>query len=205
MNTFNLRKQFRIPVAARDLAALAPLGLLMRDWRRPDGSIYAVTTKALSAVSRKTYAGGAALIPAGSDISVARYSELVDGEQLWISPTEPAYRAVYAAWHSPPGLPPGFDVDHALSKALAIHLGYDFVRLTLVDKHANRSAGSSGEKLAVREGPPPAALARLPRDPLLYADPSDLAKLFHVSQGGATLGGVGAFQKKNGFIFGGRS
>lgn len=200
MNTYGLRHEFQIPIAVRGMVTLCELGILRTIQRRPDGSICAVGIKPLSAVFPH-FAGASTLLPTGSDISVTRYRELVDEEQLWICPKEKNYRGVFTAWYPRHALPAGYDVDHALSKALAIHLGYRYVRLTLVERKANRSAGSSGEKLALREGPPPSQLSQLERDPMLYADPSDLAKLFNVPHGNNILAGVAAFHRKNPFIF----
>lgn len=200
MNTFGLRMAFQIPIAVRDMATLSGLGFLRTIQQKSDGSICAAGIKPLSVIFSH-FAGGASLISAGADISVTRYKEIVDEEQLWICPEEEDYRGVFTAWHPRHALPTGYDVDHALSKALAIHLGYRYVRLTLVERKANRSAGSSGEKLGLRKGPSPAQLSQLARDPMLYADPSDLAKLFNVSHGNAILTGVADFQRRNSFIF----
>lgn len=200
MNTFGLRPEFQIPIAVHDETALRALGWLRTIRYAANGTIAAAGIKPLSTVFPR-FAGGAALISAGADISVMRYGELVDEEQLWISPKVADHRDVFIAWHPKHAIPSGFDVDHALSKALAIHLGYGYVRLTLVSISANRSAGSSGEKLGLRSGPPLAQLRLLPLEPVVYADPSDLTKLFNVSHGNTILAGVADFQRRNPFIF----
>src|ERR1700688_2065602 len=98
MNTFGLRKAFQIPIAARDIATLRGLGFLRTIQRKSDGSICAAGIKPLSMVFSH-FAGGASLISAGADISVARFKELIDEEQLWICPEEKDYRGVFTAWH----------------------------------------------------------------------------------------------------------
>lgn len=199
MNTFALREEFQIPIAVRDLKTLGQLGILTVD-RDDDGAVIAAVVKPLSTVFSQ-FSRGRSLIPEGSDISRLRYQEIVDGEQLWVRPEAKNYKVLFARWR-PGALTDGHDVDHGLSKALAMHLGYGYVRLTLVASHANRSAGSSGEKLALNKGPSKTQLKQLAADPILYADPSDLAKLFNVAQRNSILGGVADFQKNNAFIFG---
>ena len=108
---------------------------------------------------------------------------------------------MFATWRPGDDIPPGYDIDHGLGKAVAEHLGYRYVRLTLVKKTPNRSAGSSGEKLALQKGRSKSELSQLARDPILYADPSDLAKLFNVAHRTSHLPGVADFQDRNPFIF----
>jgi hypothetical protein len=199
MNTYGLRKEFLIPIAVRDEETLRWLGVSRAFRRQKDGSLSAIGIKPLSRRFAH-FAGGASLISTGPGM-VDRYKQIVDEEQLWICPKVSSYRDVFTAFRQTHKLPVGFDVDHALSKELAIHLGYRYVRLTLVEQGANRSAGSSGEKLALTKGPSPAHLRQFADEPILYADPSDLAKLFNVSHENAFLAGVADFQHDNRFIF----
>jgi hypothetical protein len=130
VNTYGLRKEFLIPIAVRNVETLRWLGVSRAFRQKEDGSISAIGIKPLSQRFAH-FAGGASLISGAPDM-VDRYRQIVDEEQLWICPEVTSYRDVFTAFQQAHKLPAGFDVDHALSKELAIHLRYPYVRLTLV-------------------------------------------------------------------------
>jgi hypothetical protein len=199
--TFGLPASLHVPVAARDVEAVADqVGVLIAQLRGRDGR-----ANALKVRTRR--------IPVNSDDA-----------SLWRQPEAPAYRAAlypeYQLWvHvdywgyrgawvrlGMPELAPGIVLDHVANRRATRERGmlHPLIRLCPVSAATNSNAGhrqgSEGlETEWMRK------LRSLPEDqreswtknfatPIVYADPADLTKMLDVAPGTDTLDGVRDFQ-----------
>ncbi|MDI1437714.1 hypothetical protein [Polyangium sorediatum] len=94
--------------------------------------------------------------------------------QVWVRPTYADYRDAWIRVFTYIADPANMDVDHIYNKARAQVVGYDYVRLFLVEKGVNRNHGRV-ERLLVRVSLAP---GRLTRDPdIAYATNWNIAKI----------------------------
>ena len=169
----------RVPVAARDLAAIeAHVGTVVRQIPdRPDAPGYLVSVRRMVDIDRRLPVWA---VPQSSIF----HSEM----QLWVHVDSRRYRSLFAE-----ALPDidiaGKDVDHVTNRHVARLKGLPYLRLVAISRAANRSSGAISEKWAIEHhgSEEMQRRHRQSKARVQYADLADLAKMLDIAIGGGVM------------------
>ncbi len=169
----------RVPVAARDLAAIEEhVGAVVRQIPdRPDAPGYLVSATMMADIDRR--------LPVW-DVQGASifHSEM----QLWVHVDSRRYRKLFAE-----ALPDidiaGKDIDHVTNRHVARLKGFPYLRLVAISPAANRSSGAISEKWAIdyHGSEEMQRRHRQAKTRVQYADIADLAKMLDIAVGGGVM------------------
>lgn len=169
----------RVPVAARDLAAIEEhVGTVVRQFRdRPDAPGYLVSASIMADIDRR--------LPVwdlhGSSIF---HSQL----QLWVHVDSRRYRGLFT--EALPNIDiKGKDIDHVTNRHVARLKGFSYLRLVAISPAANRSSGAISEKWAIdyHGSEEMQRRHRQATTRVQYADIADLAKMLDIAIGGGVM------------------
>ena len=169
----------RVPVAARDMAALEEhVGSVVRQISdRPGVPGYLVSASRMVDIDRT--------LPIWD---VPQSSRFHSETQLWVHVDSPRYRRLFAK-----ALPnidiSEKDIDHVTNRHVARLKGFPYLRLVAISRAANRSSGAISEKWAI-EYHGSEEMQRRHRQSkarVQYADIADLAKMLDIAVGGGVM------------------
>ena len=169
----------RVPVAARDLAAIEKhVGTIVREIPdRPNPPGYLVTPHTTPDVDPR--------LPVW-DLPEA--SILHERMQLWVHVDGRRYRPQFAKAFSDIDIL-GKDIDHVMNRHVARLKGFHYVRVVGISRAANRSSGAISEKWAI-DYHGSEEMQRRHRESkarVQYADIADLAKMLNIAVGGGVM------------------
>ncbi len=200
-DTFGLPESLRVPVAARDIAAIqAFVGKIVAELPG--------RARPLNAVKVQT--GNIPISPSGASLwrepqASSYHTLLFPAYQVWVHVDYHGYRQAWSRLDMPP-LPGGVVLDHVANRRATRARGmlHPWIRLCPVSSRTNSNAGHGrgGEGLEFEftqwlNSLPAEERAERTKEfatAIVYADPMDLTKMLDIAPGIETLDGVRDFQ-----------